>query len=112
VVPPPGSYFELISFVSYQKLMQFVELIYSLVCSSLGRSRPGGRTWTSSGRSATSHTLRLSGNRSPTSCTAGSLVLCFRDCEFWMTKTSLVHDMYVEEYHVERVMRQFNLYQA
>jgi hypothetical protein len=29
-----------------------------------------------------------------------------------MTKTSLVHDMYVEEYHVERVMRQFNLYQA
>jgi hypothetical protein len=29
-----------------------------------------------------------------------------------MTKTPLVHDMYVEEYHVERVMRQFSLYQA
>jgi hypothetical protein len=37
---------------------------------------------------------------------------CFRDREFWMTKTPLVHDMYVEEYHVERVMRQFSLYQA
>jgi hypothetical protein len=29
-----------------------------------------------------------------------------------MTKTLLVHDMYVEEYHVERVMRQSGLYQA
>jgi hypothetical protein len=29
-----------------------------------------------------------------------------------MTKTPLVHDMYVEEYHVEHVMRQFGLYQA
>jgi hypothetical protein len=38
--------------------------------------------------------------------------LCFWDREFWMMKTSLVHDMYVKEYHVERVMRQFGLYQA
>jgi hypothetical protein len=29
-----------------------------------------------------------------------------------MTKTPLVHDMYIEEYHVERVMGQFDLYQA
>jgi hypothetical protein len=29
-----------------------------------------------------------------------------------MTKTLLVHDMYIEEYHVERVMRQFDVYQA
>jgi hypothetical protein len=29
-----------------------------------------------------------------------------------MTKTPLVHDMYVKEYHVERVMRQFGLYQV
>jgi hypothetical protein len=29
-----------------------------------------------------------------------------------MMKTSLIHDMYVKEYHVERVMRQFGLYQA
>jgi hypothetical protein len=36
--------------------------------------------------------------------------LCFEDCDFWMTKTPLVHDMYVEEYHVERV--QFDLYRA
>jgi hypothetical protein len=38
--------------------------------------------------------------------------LCFRDRDFWMTKTSLIHDMYVEEYHAERVLRQFGLYQA
>jgi hypothetical protein len=38
--------------------------------------------------------------------------LWFRDRDFWLTKTPLVHDMYVEEYHVERVMRQFSLYQA
>jgi hypothetical protein len=25
---------------------------------------------------------------------------------------SLVHDMYIKEYHVERVLRQFDLYQA
>jgi hypothetical protein len=29
-----------------------------------------------------------------------------------MTKTPLIHYMYVEEYHVERVMRKFGLYQA
>jgi hypothetical protein len=33
----------------------------------------------------------------------GLLSLCFQDCDFWMTKTPLVHDMYVDEYHVERV---------
>jgi hypothetical protein len=38
--------------------------------------------------------------------------LCFRDHDFWVTKMSLVHDMYVEEYHVEHMMRQFGLYQA
>jgi hypothetical protein len=38
--------------------------------------------------------------------------LCFQDRDFWMTKTLLVHDMYVEEYHVKRVLRQFGLYQA
>jgi hypothetical protein len=38
--------------------------------------------------------------------------LCLQDRDFWMTKTSLVQDMYVEEYHIERVMRQFSLYQA
>jgi hypothetical protein len=29
-----------------------------------------------------------------------------------MTKMPLIHNMYIEEYHVERVMRQFGLYQA
>jgi hypothetical protein len=29
-----------------------------------------------------------------------------------MTKTSLVHDMHIEEYHIECVMRKFGLYQA
>jgi hypothetical protein len=29
-----------------------------------------------------------------------------------MTKTSLVHDMCVEEYHIKRVKRQFGPYQA
>jgi hypothetical protein len=38
--------------------------------------------------------------------------LCFRDRDFWMMKTPLVHDMYVEEYHIERMLRQFGLYQA
>jgi hypothetical protein len=38
--------------------------------------------------------------------------LCFRDRDFWLTKTPLVHDIYVEEYHVERMLRQIDLYQA
>jgi hypothetical protein len=29
-----------------------------------------------------------------------------------MTKTLLVHDMYVKEYHIEHMLRQFSLYQA
>jgi hypothetical protein len=37
--------------------------------------------------------------------------LCFWDQHYWKTKTPLVFDMYVEEYAVHRVMRQFGLYQ-
>jgi hypothetical protein len=37
--------------------------------------------------------------------------LCFRDQWYWMTRTPLVYDVQVEEYHVRRVMRQFGLYQ-
>jgi hypothetical protein len=36
---------------------------------------------------------------------SGLSSLCFRDRDFWPTKTPLVHDMYIEEYHVERVLR-------
>jgi hypothetical protein len=36
VVPAPSLYFELTSFFSYPKVMQFVELTHSLVCNSLG----------------------------------------------------------------------------
>jgi hypothetical protein len=38
--------------------------------------------------------------------------LCFWVRDFWMMMTPLVHDMYVEEYHIECVMRQVGLYQA
>jgi hypothetical protein len=38
MVPSPDSYFKLTSFVSYQKVMQFIELTYSLVCSYSLRS--------------------------------------------------------------------------
>jgi hypothetical protein len=38
--------------------------------------------------------------------------LCFRDREYWLTKKPLLYDIYVEEYQVHRVLRQFNLYQA
>jgi hypothetical protein len=38
--------------------------------------------------------------------------LGFRNRDFWLTKTPLVHDMYVEEYHVEHVLWQFGFYQA
>ena len=37
--------------------------------------------------------------------------LCFRDQHYWMTRMPLLFDMYVEEYAVHRVMRQFGLYQ-
>jgi hypothetical protein len=62
----PGSYFDPTSFVSYLKVMQFVKLTHSLVCSSLGQSRPGGRTLTSSARATLSPTVRLSSSRTPT----------------------------------------------
>ncbi|KAM0876719.1 hypothetical protein ACQ4PT_035983 [Festuca glaucescens] len=38
--------------------------------------------------------------------------LCFRDQHYWKTTRHLVFDIYVEEYAVHRVMRQFGLYQA
>jgi hypothetical protein len=31
--------------------------------------------------------------------------LCFRNRDFRMTKTPLIHDMYIEGYHVERMLR-------
>jgi hypothetical protein len=66
VVLALGSYFELTSFFSYLKVTQFIELTHSLVCISLGRSRPRGCTRTSSARSTPSSTVRLSGSRTPT----------------------------------------------
>lgn len=38
--------------------------------------------------------------------------LCFRDHEYWLTRSPLVYDVHVEDYAVHRVMRQFGLYQA
>jgi hypothetical protein len=84
VVPTPGSYFKLTSFVSYLKVMQFVELTHSLVCSSLERSRPGGRTWTSSARSTASPTARLSGSRTPTPWSPHVHRRVSRPCAFWI----------------------------
>jgi hypothetical protein len=37
--------------------------------------------------------------------------LCFRDQHYWMTRTLLLFDMYVEEYAVHRVLRLFGRYQ-
>jgi hypothetical protein len=38
--------------------------------------------------------------------------LCSRDQAYWLTQRRLVFDVYVEEYAVHRVMRQFDLFQA
>jgi hypothetical protein len=40
----------------------------------------------------------------------GLLSLCSRDQAYWMTRRRLVFDVYVEEYVVHRVMRQFDLF--
>jgi hypothetical protein len=37
--------------------------------------------------------------------------LCSRDQAYWMARQRLVFDVYVEEYTVHRVMRQFGLFQ-
>jgi hypothetical protein len=37
--------------------------------------------------------------------------LCFRDQDYWMMRKSLLFDMYVEEYPIHRVLRQFSRYQ-
>jgi hypothetical protein len=36
--------------------------------------------------------------------------LCSRDQAYWLTRRRLVFDVYVEEYAVHRVMRQFGLF--
>jgi hypothetical protein len=38
--------------------------------------------------------------------------LCSRDQAYWLTRRRLVFDVYVEEYAIHRVMRQFGLFQA
>jgi hypothetical protein len=38
--------------------------------------------------------------------------LCSRDQAYWMTRRRLVFDVYVEEYAVHRVMRQFDIFQG
>jgi hypothetical protein len=40
----------------------------------------------------------------------GLSTLCFRDQQYWMARSSLLFDMYVE-YVVHRVLRQFGRYQ-
>jgi hypothetical protein len=42
----------------------------------------------------------------------GLLSMCFGDHAYWLTRRRLVFDVYVEEYAVHRVMRQFGLFQA
>jgi hypothetical protein len=37
--------------------------------------------------------------------------LCFRDQQYWTTRSPLLFDMYVEEYAIHRVLRQFDRYQ-
>ena len=41
----------------------------------------------------------------------GLSILCTRDYVYWYTRRALVHDIFVEEYQVQRVMRQFGLRQ-
>jgi hypothetical protein len=40
----------------------------------------------------------------------GLSTLCFRDQQYWMTRSPLLFDMYVEEYAIHRVLRQFGHY--
>ena len=42
---------------------------------------------------------------------SGLSSLCLRDHEYWMTRKSILYDIHVEEYHVNRVIRQFGVYQ-
>jgi hypothetical protein len=52
----------------------------------------------------------------PTMVTAcapqGLSSMCSRDQAYWMTRRRLVFNVYVEEYAVHWVMRQFSLFQA
>lgn len=41
----------------------------------------------------------------------GLSILCMRDYAYWYTRRALVHDVFVEEYQVQLVMRQFGLRQ-
>jgi hypothetical protein len=41
----------------------------------------------------------------------GLSTLCFCDQQYWMARSSLLFDMYVEEYAIHRVLRQFSRYQ-
>ena len=42
---------------------------------------------------------------------SGLSSLCLHDTEYWMTRKPILYDIHIEEYHVNRVMRQFGLYQ-
>jgi hypothetical protein len=41
----------------------------------------------------------------------GLSILCTRDQEYWLTKSKIVFDIFVEEMSQQRVIRQFNLLQ-
>jgi hypothetical protein len=38
--------------------------------------------------------------------------MCTRDHKYWLTKSKIVFDIFVEEMSQQRVMRQFNLLQV
>jgi hypothetical protein len=41
----------------------------------------------------------------------GLSTLCFRNQQYWMARSPLLFDMYMEEYAIHRVLRQFGRYQ-
>ena len=55
----------------------------------------------------TPYTQEMVESRAP----RGLSSLCERDAEYWMTRASLIFDIYVEEHAVHRVLRQLRLYQ-
>ena len=42
----------------------------------------------------------------------GMSVMCTRDQDYWMTKSKIIFDCFVEEMSQQRVMRQFGLRQS
>jgi hypothetical protein len=96
----------LIVFFLYE-FFSSIQLTFHVLCNTFGLGSSRRRRTRTSQVGWTPYAPAMVATHAP----QGLSSLCFRDWAYWMTRRRLVFNVYVEEYDVHWVMRQFGLFQ-